>query len=164
MGTADIGFWEKELPVIIGAPHLFWGGILAITVSLGLLIWFLFNWGYRRELAGLKKESEGIIAGLNGRIEVFEERLKCASEKLDLANQARAEIERQFKTYKEEVATNVGKAALAVTEAKVDAAIDELAAANNAVSSAIASAATISTASSMRVQLEAINPAWERPK
>jgi len=161
MGTADLSFWEKELPVITGAPHLFWGGILVITVSLGLLIWFLFNWGYRRQLAGLKKESEGIIAGLNGRIAVFEDRLKCAAEKVELANQARSEVERQFKTYKEELATNAEKAALAVTEAKVDAAIDELAAASNAVSSVIAS---ISTASSMRVQLEAINPAWDKPK
>ena len=87
--------------------------------------------------------------------------MKGAAEKVELANQARSEVERQFKTYKEELATNAEKAALAVTEAKVDAAIDELAAASNAVSSVIAS---ISTASSMRVQLEAINPAWDKPK
>jgi hypothetical protein len=163
MGTADLDFLAKEWPVITGAPHLVFGGIITIIAFTGLIMWFLFSWSYRRQIDGLKAQSEGTVAGLNGRIAVFEDRLKGAAEAVGIANQARAEVERQFKTYKEEVAANAEKAALAVTEAKVDAAIDKLAAANSAVGSAIG-AATISTASSMRVQLEAINPAWDKPK
>jgi hypothetical protein len=159
MGLADFDFLAKEWPVIRGAPSLVIGGIITIIAITVSIMWFLFSWSYRRQIdglnaqfAGLREGFEGVIAGLNGRIAVFEDRLKCAAEKVELANQARAEVERQFKTYKEELATNAEKAALAVTEAKVDAAIDELAAANSAIGSAIG-AARISAVSSMSVSL-----------
>jgi hypothetical protein len=43
MGTADLDFWSKEWPVITGAPHLFFGGILIIIVPAIVVIWFLFR-------------------------------------------------------------------------------------------------------------------------
>ena len=145
--------------MIAGAPHLFFGGIFAITT----LILVLFAWFYRRQIdglkaqsSGLKEGSEGIIAGLNGRIEVFEDRLECAAEKVELANQARAEVERQFKSYKEEVAANAEKATLAVTEAKVDAAIEKFSAATKAVGIAVGTlAATDDSFSNTPLALQA---------
>ena len=84
-----------------------------------------------------KVKSENIINGLKGRIVVFEDRLTLASEKVEAANQAKAEVERQFQVYKSDVEANKEHRELAATAAKVDAAIEKLSAANNEVRSAV---------------------------
>ena len=50
-GMLDLDFLGKEWPVITGAPHLFFGAIIAIIIPSVLLIWFLFSWGYRLRFA-----------------------------------------------------------------------------------------------------------------
>jgi hypothetical protein len=140
MGSATLDFLAKEWPVIKDAPHLFIGGIIATIVLTVPIIWFVVNWGYRRQRA------------------VSEERLKLAAEKVESADRAKDEVGKQFHAYKEEVAAGAGYEALVGRIAKVEAAIENLSIANNAVRSAIgiATGASAAAASSMRVQLEAI--------
>jgi hypothetical protein len=119
--AGDFDFWEKELPVINGAPHLFWGGIIATIVLTVPIIWFVINWGYRRQIA-------------------------TAAEKLELADRAKGEVERQFNAYKEEASAGADYGVLVERMAKVEAAIGELSTANNAVRSAIGISVGTSTA------------------
>ena len=64
---------------------------------------------------------------------VFEERLKLAAEKAALADEAKNEVEKQFKAYKAEIAANGDKATLAAMQTRVDLALRKLEGANNDV-------------------------------
>jgi F0F1-type ATP synthase membrane subunit b/b' len=55
---------------------------------------------------------ERTIAGLKGRISVFEDRLKLAAEQAESAREAKDEVATEFETYKAEVAARVENAAL----------------------------------------------------
>jgi hypothetical protein len=122
MEIPNLDFWAKEWPLIRDAPHLFFGGILAV----GLIIWLFVRWVHKEHFDGLREQ-------INAR----EARLQLAAEKVAWANQAKDEVEGQFQTYKAQVAANSGYASLAATAAKIDAALDKLSAANKAVSNAI---------------------------
>jgi hypothetical protein len=135
MGFADLDFWAKEWPVIAGAQHLFIGAIIATIVLMVPIIWFVINWGYRRQIA------------------VSEERLKLAAEKVELSDRAKDEVEKQFHAYKDEVAAGAAYDVLVERMAKLEAAIEELSIANNAVSSAITVAVRMSGATSMNASL-----------
>jgi len=63
----DYNWFEKEWPVITGAPIL----VAAAVLSIALLIWFLVNWGYRREIGGLKAQRD-----------FFKDRAQTAEQKL----------------------------------------------------------------------------------
>jgi hypothetical protein len=119
MGVADLDFLAKEWPVITGAPYLFVGAIIATIISAVPITWFIVSWGYRRQIA------------------VFEDRLKLAAEKVELADRAKGDVEKQFHAYREAVAAGAGYDALAERVANVETAIEKLSAANNAVRSAI---------------------------
>ena len=68
----------------------------------------------------------------------MEQRLNLAAEQAASARQAKDELEKQFQIYKAEVAAaKAENAALAATAAKVEAAIVNVATANNAVSSTL---------------------------
>jgi hypothetical protein len=101
---------------------------------------------------GLKSERK--IDGLEGRISVFEDRLKLAAEKAVSATEARDDVLRQFQAYKAEVAANAGTRMPIALMAKLETALEKLVAADNAVSSVIGVAARVSAGSSMRVQLK----------
>jgi hypothetical protein len=107
----------------------------------------LMSWWLR----GIKSERR--IDALEGRIAVFEDRLKFAAEKVVSANEARDDVIGQFQAYKADVAANAGNSVLAATAAKLEAALDKLATANNAVSSAISGAARISATTAMYASL-----------
>jgi hypothetical protein len=74
------------------------------------------------------------IAGLKGRISVFEDRLKLAAEQAESAREAKDEVATEFETYKAEVAAKAEDAALGASAARVDGAILRFAAANNSLS------------------------------
>ena len=76
---------------------------------------------------------ERTIAGLKGRISVFEDRLKLAAEQAESAREAKDEVATEFETYKAEVAARVENAALGASAARVEGAILRFAAANNGV-------------------------------
>jgi hypothetical protein len=113
--------WKQQWEAFMSAPYIMFP-LIAIA---GFLGWWLRGVMY-----------EGKVAGLTGRIIVFEDRLRLAAEKAESADVAKSEVERQFQAYKAEV----GDGALAAAAAKVEAAIDELDTANNAVSDALAAA------------------------
>jgi hypothetical protein len=77
---------------------------------------------------------ERTIAGLKGRISVFEDRLKLAAEQAESAREAKDEVATEFETYKAEVAAGVENAALGASAARVEGAILRFAAANNGLS------------------------------
>ncbi|HEY4849072.1 MAG TPA: hypothetical protein VIH87_15125 [Methylocella sp.] len=110
MGAGD--FLEKEWPLIAGAPHLFWGGIITAILLSAPTTWFVVNWGYRQ-------------------------RLKLADERETFANKVRDDIARQFKEFKEAVAAGAGNDALTARVAKLEASHNELTTANNAVLSVL---------------------------
>jgi hypothetical protein len=88
--------------VITGAPHLVFGGLIAIIVLVSSVTWFFVNWSYRRRIA------------------VFEDRLKLADEKIAWANNVRDESIKAFKALNEfnelkaEIAANARADALEV--------------------------------------------------
>jgi len=129
--------WKQQWEVFMSARYI----IISFVAGAGVIGWWL---------RGLKSERR--IDGLEGRIAVFEDRLKLAGRKAVTANEARDDVIRQFQTYKTEVTATAGNTTLAAMAAKLEIALAKLGAANNAVGSAIG-AARISGVSSMRVQL-----------
>jgi len=117
----DSEFWKQQWTAIMTAPYIMVPG-LGVA---GLAGWLL---------KGIKSD---------GRIAVLEERLKFAAEKVEAADKAKAELEKQFKTYKEEVVAGRGAGTLASTAAKVDAAIADVSAANNAARVALSAVGII---------------------
>ena len=111
--------WKQQWTALVSAPYII-APLIVVAVWLG---WWL---------RGIK--SEGKLGGLNERILGFEDQLKFAADKAATANQAKDEVVRQFNELKAGVA---GNDALAERVAKVEAALNELVAANNAVRSAV---------------------------
>jgi hypothetical protein len=144
MDIFNSDFWKQQWEAFVTAPFIMlppiaiaaWAGWwLKGTVSEGTIA----SLKGRLELAKDRKsadEFEGKIAVLKLQIALFENRLKLADEKVELADKTRAEVERQFKAFKDEVAADVGSSH-AAQAAKVDAAIADFSVANNAVSSAV---------------------------
>jgi hypothetical protein len=160
MGNADLGFSEKEWLVIAGAPALFFGGITTLIVPLGLLIWFLVSWAYRHRFAAKNDQLDAKNDQLNAR----DERLTHAKEKQQDAEQKTKDLQSVIEKLTVQLDAKASIEDIAITASSAKTKAGELVDASNAVSSAIASVATVSTASGMRVQLEAINPAWDKPK
>jgi hypothetical protein len=138
MAFEELDFWEKEWPVITGAPHLVFGGLFAIIVLVGSVTWFFVNWSYRHRIA------------------VFEDRLKLADERVAWFKEVKDEVvkaieaERQFKDLRADIIANIGHD---VQEklAEVAASVKQLSAANSEARSAIAMA--VSTAVGMSESL-----------
>jgi len=74
---------------------------------------------------------------LKGLISGLEERLKLAAEKVAWANEARDEVERQFQALKVEISVQPENSVIAARVATLEAALEKLSTANNAVSSAM---------------------------
>src|ERR1700732_2410039 len=144
MAFENLDFWEKEWLVIAGAPALFFGGITTVIVPLGVLIWFLVSWAYRHR-----------FAAKNDQLDARDERLTHAKEKQQDAEQKTKDLQSVIEKLTAQLNAKASIEDIAITASSAKTKAGELVAASNAVSSAIASAATISTASSMRVQLEA---------
>src|SRR3984893_19096293 len=79
-----LGGWQ----VTVAAPVIFAGIIIVI-----LAIWGAMRWRYG-----------GIIEKRDASIAVFEDRLKLAAEKVELADRAKDNVEKQLHAYKEEAA------------------------------------------------------------
>jgi len=103
--------WEQQWADFMSYPYIM---VTGIAITAGVVWWFR---GFQ--------------------IKIFEGRLKLATEKVDLADRAKNEVEKQFRAYKEEVASGGGNDALAARVATVEAAFAELAAASNAVRTAL---------------------------
>jgi hypothetical protein len=97
MGSAYFDFWEREWPVIREAPHLVFGGGIAITVLTVSITWVLVNWGYRQRLT------------LADEREAFAEKV--------------SDIARQFKDFKEAIAAGAGIDALTSRIERLEAAV-----------------------------------------
>ncbi len=106
--------------------------IITTIIIIALVIWGAMKWRYG-----------GVIAQKDASIAGYEVRLKIAAEKVELADRAKDNVEKQFHAYKEEVAAGGGYDALAERVANVEVAIEKLSAANNAVRSAIGIVGTL---------------------
>jgi hypothetical protein len=138
--------WKHLLGALVNSPYIM---IPPIAIAAGLIGWWL---------RGIK--SDGAIAGLKAQINVYEDRLKFAAEKVATANEARDDVLRQFQAYRADVEANAGHITLAATAAKLEAALDKLGAANNAVSSAIGGPLSNTPLASSAAQAEIINKWW----
>jgi hypothetical protein len=75
----NFDFWDKEWPLVTGAPHiLFWAVVIVILVILLAIV--IVRWGYSREIAGLKAENAAL------------------RERLSLAHDAHAMVAQQVDT------------------------------------------------------------------
>jgi small-conductance mechanosensitive channel len=116
---------QKEWPVISGAP---WSFVIAV-VAAGVLIW-LFLWIiHRSQIAGknstieaLKTQLEAQVSPLREQISSLKEQIAAIEQRLKLATDAKEEVDKQFHTYKEDVAAK-GRDA---SPAKVEAALEQL--------------------------------------
>jgi hypothetical protein len=130
--------WKQQWEAFLSAPY--------IIVPFIAAAWWIGWW-----LRGVR--SKGKIDGLKGEIAVFKDHLKFTADKVVSANEARDDFIEQFQAYKAEVSANSGYLIPTAMMAKLDAALDKLVAADNAVSSAIGVSARISAGSSMNVSL-----------
>jgi hypothetical protein len=123
MGIFSTDTWKQQWETFLNAPY--------IIASFMAVAWLIGWW-----LRGIKSERR--IDGLEGRVIVFEDRLKFADERAARANEVRDDVIRQFQTYKAEVASaNIENSALAATAAKIEAALDKLVTVTNETRSAI---------------------------
>jgi hypothetical protein len=124
---ADLDFWGKEWLVIDGAPHLFFGGITALIVPLGLLIWFLVNWAYRHR-----------FAAKDDQLAARDERLTHAKEKQQDAEGKSNDLLQEIEKLAAQLQAKASIEDIDVTMSSAKAKAGGLVAASNAVSSAIA--------------------------
>jgi hypothetical protein len=62
--TLNFDFWDKEWPLIAGAPHiLFWAVVIFILAI--LFVFVVVRWRYIREVAGLKAENSALRVRLS---------------------------------------------------------------------------------------------------
>lgn len=119
MDMSNPDTWKQQWTAFTGAPYI----VAPLIVFAALVGWWL------RGIA---------IAGLKGRISVFEDRLKLAAEQAESARQAKDEVATEFETYEAEVAAKTENAALGASAARVEGAIVKFAAANNSLSAILA--------------------------
>ena len=115
MDVSDPHIWKQQWTAFMGAPYI----VVPLIVIAGLVGWWLKGTA---------------LAGLKGRISVFEDRLKLAAQQVESARQAKDEVATEFETYKAEVAAKAENAALGASAARVEGAILRFAAANNSLS------------------------------
>jgi hypothetical protein len=131
MGIFNPDTWKQQWETFLNAPYI----IASFMAVAGLISWWL---------RGIKSGRR--IDGLEGRIIVFEDRLKFADERAARANEVRDDVIGQFQTYKAEVAAaSAGNSTLSATAARLEAALDKLVAVTNETRSAIGIAAGTST-------------------
>jgi hypothetical protein len=127
--------WKHQWEAFMSAPYI----IFPLLILAAGAVWWLRGALVKEQIAVLKAENESQNT-------IFENRRQLAAEKVELANQAKAEVERQFNDLK---ASLVGNDALAARVARMESAIEKLSAANNAVRSAIGIASGASTATAI---------------
>jgi hypothetical protein len=124
MDIFNSDFWKQQWEAVVTAPFIMLPPI-AIAAWAG---WWL---------KGTVSEGTAVLsAQLESIIALYETRLKLAEEKLELVEKAKAEVEKQYKAYKDEVAADPGSSH-AAQAAKVDAAIADFSVASNAASTAV---------------------------
>jgi hypothetical protein len=101
-------FWEQQWAAFWSAPPIVGPPILIV----GSIVWWFRGATFEREIAGLKEQ-----------IGAMEQRLKLNADALAASDRAKDELDKQFQTYKTEVAAK-GKNA---SPAKMDAALVKLA-------------------------------------
>jgi hypothetical protein len=115
MDVSNPDTWKQQWTAFTSARYI----VAPLIVFAGLVGWWL----------------KGItIAGLKGRISVFEDRLKLAANQAESARQGKDEVATEFETYRAEVAAKAENAALGASAARVEGAIVRFAAANNSLS------------------------------
>ena len=119
MDVSNPDTWKQQWTAFTSAPYI----MAPLIAFAGLVGWWL-----------KVTTSKRTIAGLNGRISVFENRLKLAAIQAESARQAKNEVVKEFQTYRAEVAAMAENAALGATAARVEGAIVRFAASNNALS------------------------------
>jgi len=118
MDVSNPDTWKQQWTAFTSAPHI----VAPLIVFAGVVFAGLVGWWLGR------------TAGLNGRISVFEDRLKLAAEQAESAREAKDAVAKEFETYKAEVAAKAENAALGASAARVEGAIVRFAAANNSLS------------------------------
>jgi hypothetical protein len=146
--------WKQQWAALMSAPYII---VPLLAIVAGAVWWFR------------GKIFEATVSGLREQINACEARLQLAAEKLALELGHQDTLARQFNDLKEAVKTTAGNGALAARIAKVEATIDELAAASNAVRSAIGTVTGIgdslwNTPLPLRVEAEAAKASKERLK
>jgi hypothetical protein len=123
MGVFNPDTWKQQWETFLNAPYII-ASFMVVAAFIG--------WWFR----GIKSERR--IDGLEGRIIIFEDRLKFADERAVRANEVRDDVIGQFQTYKAEVVSaNAGNSTLSATAAKLEATLDKLVAVTNETRSAI---------------------------
>ena len=115
MDVLNIDTWKQQWTALTSARYI----AAPLLAFAGLVGWWLKG---------------TTIAGLKGRISVFEDRLKLAANLAQLARQAKDEVAKEFETHKAEVAAGAENGALDASAARVEGAIVRFAAAANGLS------------------------------
>ena len=157
MDTFSADWWKQQLAALMNSPIL----CLPPAAIVAAVVWWFRGTMFQPVIAGLKGE----IAGLREQINVFgaqktmfDAQMQIAAREMALERSRQDSFARKISDLKED-ATKAENDFIVTRVARLEAGFSELVAASTAAHSAIeiAIGASLSTASSMRVQLEAIN-------
>jgi len=118
--------WKQQWDAFVSAPFIIFPPLAVVAFIV---------WWFRGRI------DEAVAAGLREQIKAFETRLQLADDKAARANEIKEDVVGQFNTLKLEVAAKVANGDLTGRVVRLEAAIEKLSAANNAVRSAIGVAA-----------------------
>ncbi len=119
--------WKNQWEAFMKAPYI----IFPLIISVMAAVWWLRGAILQGQIDVLVRENASQNA-------IFENRRQLAAEKVELANQAKSEVERQLNDLK---ASSVGNDALVTMVSRLEQAIEKVSAANNAVVKAAVGAA-----------------------
>jgi Tfp pilus assembly protein PilO len=123
----SMGFdwWDKEWPVITGAPHIVFAGVVVIIG----VVFMIVRWGYSREIASKAAE----ISTLNAH-------LRLAKDEQTAITNTVAQLTQQLSDLSKQIETHTPLSQLAVTTARVSNTVHELTAANLVLGSTLSPA------------------------
>jgi len=119
MDVLNPDIWKRQWEAFMNAPYIF----LPLLIIAAVAVWWGRGAVLEERIAVLKAQNESQNT-------IFENRRQLATEKVELANQAKSEVERQLNDLK---ASSVGNDALARRLERLEQAIEKVSAANNAV-------------------------------
>jgi hypothetical protein len=118
----NFDFWSQEWPIIVGAPHIALGGAVVII----LVMFAIFTWAYRREIASQKAE----ISALNERLRLADAQQKGFTQYIE-------KLVAQQRVVNQQIEQKATIPLLAGSTATVTGTIADLAAANSVLGSTL---------------------------
>jgi hypothetical protein len=136
MDTFSADWWKQQLAALVNSPIL----CLPPAAIVAFVVWWFRGTMFQPTISGLKGEIAGLREQINvfgAQKTIFDAQMQLAARELAFERTSQDSFARQFNDFKIEVSAGAGIDALTARVAGLETSFNELAAANNAVRSAI---------------------------